>query len=120
MGYDEQKSVVWVSVRQEPCLYVNGKPYSVRSQDCPAKHLVIQEGSDIASLEQKVAKGIKKEDKFLWVQDEVGEKEKESAPEYKPQEGRPDSILTLGDSLAAETKKQPKLKTMRIPFNLYE
>lgn len=129
--YDEQKSVVWVSVRQEPCLYVNGKPYSVRNKDCPAKHLVIQEGSDIASLEQKVAKGIKKEDKFLWVQhyeekivgtdeDEVGEKEKEAAPEYKLQEGRPDSILTLGDSLTAETKKQPKLKTMRIPFNLYE
>merc|ERR1712180_579810 len=89
--YDEQKSVVWVSVRQEPCLYVNGKPYSVR----------------------------KKEDKFQWVQDEVGEKSKEICPDYKPQEGRPDSILTLGDSLAAEVKKQGKLKTMRIPFNLY-
>merc|ERR1712180_340214 len=117
--YDEQKSVVWVSVRQEPCLYVNGKPYSVRNKENPARHLVIQEGSDIASLEQKVAKGIKKEDKFQWVQDEVGEKSKEICPDYKPQEGRPDSILTLGDSLAAEVKKQGKLKTMRIPFNLY-
>merc|ERR1712126_387712 len=48
-----------------------------------------------------------------------GEKSKEVCPDYKPQEGRPDSILTLGDSLAAEVKKQGKLKTMRIPFNLY-
>jgi len=127
--YDEQKNAVWVSVRQEPCLYVNGKPYSIRKAGAVAKHLVIDEASEIGSLEQKVAKQIKKEDKFMWVQyfeeklpgseDEVGEKTKENMPAYELQQGRPDSLSTLGDLLSAETKKQPKLETMRIPLNLY-
>ena len=117
--YDEQKAVVWVSTRQEPCVYVNGKPYSVRNTEKLAKHMVLEEASDISSLEQKVAKEIKKEDKFMWVQDEVGDKSKEKAPEYKLQEGRPDQISTLGDLLAAEVKKQPKLETMRIPVSMY-
>lgn len=117
--YDEQKSVIWVSLRQEPCLYVNGKPYSVRASDTPHIHMVVQEASDIASLEQKVAKEIKKEDKFLWVQDLMGEKKQEKIPQYQPQEGRPDSVSTLGDTMSAESKKQSKLKTMRIPYNLY-
>merc|ERR1712112_734889 len=104
--YDEQKNAVWVSVRQEPCLYVNGKPYSIRKAGAVAKHLVIDEASEIGSLEQKVAKQIKKEDKFMWVQyfeeklpgseDEVGEKTKENMPAYELQQGRPDSLSTLG------------------------
>jgi len=128
--YDEQKNVVWVSVRQEPCVYVNGKPYSVRKADALVKHLVIDEANDINSLEQKVAKQIKKEDKFMWAQfheetlkgseeDEVGEKTKENMPDYQLQQGRPDAITTLGDLLTAEVKKQSKLETMRIPLNLY-
>ena len=41
--YDEQKAVVWVSTRQEPCVYVNGKPYSVRNTEKLAKHMVLEE-----------------------------------------------------------------------------
>jgi len=117
--YDEQKNVVWISLRQEPCVYVNGKPYSVRSTDDMTNHLMMTEASDISSLEQKVVKEIKKEDKFMWAQDEVGDKSKETAPDGKLQQGRPDSLSTLGDLLAAEVKKQGKLETMRIPLNLF-
>merc|ERR1719367_542479 len=127
--YDEQKNVVWISLRQEPCVYVNGKPYSVRSTDDMANHLTMTEASDISSLEQKVVKEIKKEDKFMWAQyveqkigaeqDEIGDKSKETAPESKLQQGRPDSLSTLGDLLAAEVKKQGKLETMRIPLNQF-
>ena len=94
-------------IRQEPCVYVNGKPYSVRSTDDMTNHLMMTEvpnitititittaititttittaisitqcnvwndnhfyqASDISSLEQKVVKEIKKEDKFMWAQ----------------------------------------------------
>merc|ERR1712130_82540 len=115
----EQKNVVWISLRQEPCVYVNGKPYSVRSTDDMANHLTMTEASDISSLEQKVVKEIKKEDKFMWAQDEIGDKSKETAPDSKLQQGRPDSLSTLGDLLAAEVKKQGKLETMRIPLNQF-
>jgi len=117
--YDEQKNVVWISLRQEPCIYVNGKPYNVRATDDMANHLVMTEASDLSSLEQKMVKEIKKEDKFMWAQEEVGDKSKETAPESKLQQGRPDSLSTLGDLLAAEVKKQGKLETMRIPLNQF-
>jgi len=117
--YDEQKNVVWISLRQEPCIYVNGKPYNVRATDDMANHFVMTEASDLSSMEQKMVKEIKKEDKFLWAQEEVGDKSKETAPERKLQQGRPDSLSTLGDLLAAEVKKQGKLETMRIPLNQF-
>jgi len=128
--YDEQKNVVWISLRQEPCIYVNGKPYNVRATDDMANHLVMTEASDLSSMEQKMVKEIKKEDKFMWAQyveqkiggteqEEVGDKSKETAPESKLQQGRPDSLSTLGDLLAAEVKKQGKLETMRIPLNQF-
>ncbi|XP_023334003.1 uncharacterized protein LOC111705627 [Eurytemora carolleeae] len=28
--FDEQKNVLWVNLRQEPVLYVNGTPYGIR------------------------------------------------------------------------------------------
>lgn len=117
--YDEQKAVVWISLRQEPCVYVNGKPYSVRNPEELARHMVMEEASDISSLEQKAVKEIKKEDKFMWVQDQIGDKSKETAPDYKLEQGRPDSLSTLGEVLEAEKKKQTKLETMRIPLSLY-
>merc|ERR1719432_136341 len=92
-------------------------------------HLMMTEASDISSLEQKVVKEIKKEDKFMWAQyveqkigadqDEIGDKSKETVPDSKLQQGRPDSLSTLGDLLAAEVKKQGKLETMRIPLNQF-
>ena len=30
-------------IRQEPCIYVNGKPYNVRASDDMANHLVMSE-----------------------------------------------------------------------------
>lgn len=125
--YDEQKAVVWISLRQEPCVYVNGKPYSVRNPEELARHIVMEEASDISSLEQKAVKEIKKEDKFMWVQyheeqnnqDQIGDKSKETAPDYKLEQGRPDSLSTLGEVLEGEKKKQGKLETIRIPLALY-
>ena len=89
--------ILMFKIRQEPCVYVNGKPYSVRSTDDMTNHLMMTEvpnitititittaisitqcnvwnnnhfyqASDISSLEQKVVKEIKKEDKFMWAQ----------------------------------------------------
>merc|ERR1719447_10077 len=105
--YDEQKNVVWISLRQEPCIYVNGKPYNVRATDDMANHLVMTEASDLSNMEQKMVKEIKKEDKFMWAQEEVGDKSKETAPESKLQQGRPDSLSTQGDQEGGQVHVGP-------------
>jgi len=116
--YDEQKNALWVNLRQEPVLYVNGKPYSVRATDDLANHLVLDEAFEMNNLENKVASAIKKEDKFMFAKDQVGERLHEKVPEYKLETGRPDNISTLSDTMAAEAKKQSKLEVMRIPLSL--
>ena len=35
--------ILMILIRQEPCVYVNGKPYNVRSTDDMANHLVMTE-----------------------------------------------------------------------------
>ena len=39
--HDHDKSTI--SIRQEPCIYVNGKPYNVRATDDMTNHLVLTE-----------------------------------------------------------------------------
>jgi len=116
--YDEQKAAVWVNLRQEPVIYINGKSYSVRETGCLESQVVLEDTFQINNLENKVAKAIKKDDKFQYAQDEVGERLIEKMPSYSLKEGRPDNILPLGEALQAEAKKQTKLETLRVPLNL--
>jgi len=116
--YDEQKAVVWINLRQEPVLYINGKPYSVRETDMLTDHLVLDDTFQINNLENKMAKDIKKEDKFMFGKDEVGERLIEKMPDYSLQEGRPDNIAALGETMQGEAKKQGKLESTRVPLHL--
>merc|ERR1712025_261117 len=116
--YNEQKAVVWINLREEPVLYINGKSYSVRETDSLTAHMVLDDTFQINTLENKVAKEIKKEDKFMYAKDAVGERLVEKMPEYKLEEGRPDNIVALGEAMQAEAKKQPKLEATRVPLHL--
>merc|ERR1711892_158684 len=116
--YDEQKNVLWVNLRQEPVLYVNGKPYSVRNSDDLAGHIVLNEAFEINNIENKMASEIKKADKFTFCKDLIGEKAQEKAPEYVTETGRPDNINTLSEVFSLATKKEPKLEFKKIPLEL--
>merc|ERR1712117_874829 len=81
--YDEQKNALWVSLRQEPVVYVNGLPHSVRNSDDLAGHIVLNEAFEINNIENKMASEIKKAGEFTFYKDLVGERAPEKALEYK-------------------------------------
>merc|ERR1712045_604196 len=116
--YDEQKSVSWVNLRQEPVLYVNGTPYSIRSSDDLAGHIVLNEAYEINNIENSMASELKKAGDFQFYKDQVGEKAVEKAPAPVSGSGRADSVNTLNEVFSAVSKKQQKLEYKRIPLNL--
>jgi len=116
--YDEQKSVLWVNLRQEPVLYVNGAPYSIRSSDDLAGHIVLNEAFEINNIENAMASELKKAGDFDFYKDQAGEKAVEKPPPPVVEKGRPDSVNTLNELFSFASKKQPKLEYKRIPLNL--
>jgi len=116
--YDEQKNVLLVNLRQEPVVYVNGLPHSVRNSDDLAGHIVLNEAFEINNIENKMASEIKKAGEFIFCRDLMGERAVEKVPEYKTESGRADSVSTLSEVFSAATKKEPKLECKRIPLEL--
>ena len=95
--YDEQKHVLWVNVRQEPVLYINGAPYSIRSSEDVAGHLVLNEAFEMNNLENAMASELKKSQtgEFSYFKDQVGEKAVEKTPPSVPAKGRADNVVTV-------------------------
>jgi len=118
--YDEQKHVLWVNVRQEPVIYINGSPYSIRSSDDVAGHLVFNEAFEMNNMENSMASELKKSQtgEFNYFKDQVGEKAVEKIPPAVPAKGRADNVVTLSEAFSQAAKKEPKLEYKRIPLNL--
>jgi len=116
--YDEQKNVLWVNLRQEPVLYINGKPHSVRNSDDLAGHIVLNEAFEINNIENKMASELKKSGEFLFCKDLIGERAQEKVPEYKTENGRADSVNTVSEVFGFASKKESKLEFKKIPLEL--
>lgn len=117
--YDEQKAVLWVNIRQEPVLYLNGDPYSIRPKDKFQTHMVFKEAFAINNVENEMVSKLKKGDgSFTFYKDVVGEQEKEKLVEVEQESGKVSSISTIGELFSSAAKKEPKLESSRIPINL--
>jgi len=118
--FDEQKNLLWVNLRQEGVVYINGKPYSVRDTASLEKHMCMTEAFAINNLENDVVSSVKKGDgSYAFYKDQVGEQEKETLPaEYKEEKAKVESVSTLSELFSAAAKKEPKLESTRIPMNL--
>ena len=118
--YDEQKHVLWVNVRQEPVIYINGAPFSVRSSDDVAGHLVFNEAFEMNNIENAMASELKKSQtgEFTYFKDQVGEKAVEKIPPAVPAKGRADNVVTVSELFGTVAKKETKLEYKRIPLNL--
>jgi len=117
--FDEQKAVLWVNLRQEAVVYINGKPYSVREKDNLQQHMKIKEAFEINNLENDVCGKLKKGDgTFKFFKDKVGEQKKERLLEVEEETAKIESVSTLAEIFSAAAKKEPKLESTRIPFNL--
>merc|ERR1712080_803361 len=98
--YADEKHIFWVNLRQEPVIYVNGKPFTGRD---PAKvnfHLEIKNrGED-----------------FKYFKDQFGEHPEERANNEELTE-KLTGVTTLNEIYAAIKEKVPKLEPIRIPMN---
>ena len=72
--YSDEKVMFWVNLRQEPVVYVNGKPYSAREPDKLNSHIEVGDMEELHKMEAAFTKEI--EDRgaeFKYYQDQYGE-----------------------------------------------
>ena len=78
--YGDEKNIFWVNLRQEPVIYVNGKPFTAREADKLNYHVEISNPEDITKYEEAFAKEVKERgDDFKFFQDQYGEHPEERA-----------------------------------------
>jgi len=117
--YDEQKKVLWVNLRQEPVVYVNGKPYSLRMSDNLDNHIVSSEAFEINNMENTMAGKLKKAGgEFKYFTDKMGEHLREMVTDHKEEAGKVEAVATLSEIYSGLAKKEAKLESLRIPMNL--
>jgi len=126
--YGDEKHVFWVNLRQEPVVYVNGKPFTARD---PANtlaaiglncnpinfHLEMNNPEDVTALENSFAEEVKKRgDDFKFFKDQFGEHPEERANNEEITE-KLTGVTTLNEIYAAIKEKVPKFEPLRIPTN---
>jgi len=115
--YGDEKHIFWVNLRQEPVIYVNGKPYTARDPEKINFHLEINNPEDTAKLETDFAEDVKKRgDEFKYYKDQFGEHPEDRAHNEEITE-KLAGVTTLNEIYAAIKDKVPKLEPIRIPMN---
>merc|ERR1711970_1451048 len=116
--YGDEKHIFWVNLRQEPVVYVNGKPYTARD---PAKvnfHLEVNNPEDCTKLENEFAEEIKKRgEDFKYFKDQFGEHPDERSEGNVELSAKLEGVTTINEIYAAIKEKVPKVEPIRIPIN---
>merc|ERR1711936_264756 len=110
--YGDEKHVFWVNLRQEPVVYVNGKPFTARDPANPLAaiglncnpinfHLEMNNPEDVTALENTFAEEIKKRgEDFKFFKDQFGEHPEERANNEEITE-KLTGVTTLNEIYAA-------------------
>jgi len=128
--YGDEKHVFWVNLRQEPVVYVNGRPFTARDpkniviQIDPTNpnqdvnfHLEINNPEECTAIENDFAEEIKKRgEDFKFYKDQFGEHPEERSQIEECSE-KLAAVLTINEIYAAIKEKVPKLEPIRIPMN---
>ena len=115
--YGDEKHVFWVNLRQEPVVYVNGKPFTARDPNNINFHLEMNNPEDVTALENSFAEEIKKRgDDFKFFKDQFGEHPEDRANNEEITE-KLAGVTTLNEIYAAIKEKVPKFEPLRIPTN---
>merc|ERR1712227_454386 len=78
--HGDEKHVFWVNLRQEPVIYVNGKPFTARDPTNINFHLEINNPEETSKLEADFAEEVKKRgEDFKYYKDQFGEHPEERA-----------------------------------------
>merc|ERR1712168_438977 len=126
--YGDEKHIFWVNLRQEPVVYVNGKPYTARHPANPLAamgikcnpvnfHLEVNNPEECTTMENDFAEEIKKRgEDFKYFKDQFGEHPEERASNEELSE-KLAGVTTLNEIYGAIKDKVPKLEPIRIPMN---
>merc|ERR1712088_1117542 len=115
--YGDEKHIFWVNLRQEPVVYVNGKPFTARDPANINFHLEINNPEETSKLETEFAEEVKKRgEDFKYYKDQFGEHPEERVNNEEISE-KLSGVTTLNEIYAAIKDKVPKLEPIRIPMN---
>merc|ERR1711971_426946 len=115
--YGDEKHIFWVNLRQEPVVYVNGKPFTARDPANINFHLEINNPEETSKMETEFAEEVKKRgEDFKYYKDQFGEHPEERATNDEISE-KLTGVTTLNEIYAAIKEKVPKLEPIRIPMN---
>jgi len=116
--YGDEKIIYWANLRQEPVVYVNGKPYTARDPNKLNYHLEVKNPDDVSKMEEEFAGVIKdRGEEFKFYQDQYGEHPDERAVKNEEVAEKLADIQTLTTIFGALKEKNDKVNAIRIPVN---
>jgi len=116
--YGDEKIIYWANLRQEPVVYVNGKPFTARD---PAKinyHLEVKNPDDVSKMEDELAEVVQgRGEDFKFYQDQYGEHPDERAVKNEELTEKLANVQTLTFIYGGLKEKNEKVNAIRIPLN---
>jgi len=116
--YGDEKNIYWVNLRQEPVVYVNGKPYSARDPEKLHYHLTLKDPKEVADWEEGFVKAIKaRGEEFAFIQDQFGEHPDDRGTECNKNTEKLAEVQSLTEVFGGLKAKLNKVEALRIPVN---
>merc|ERR1712088_544209 len=116
--YGDEKNIYWVNLRQEPVVYVNGKPYSARDPEKLHYHLTLKDPKEVADWEEGFVKAIKaRGEEFEYIQDQFGEHPDDRGTECNKNTEKLAEVQSLTEVFGGLKAKLNKVEALRIPVN---
>jgi len=116
--YGDEKNIYWVNLRQEPVVYVNGKPYSARDPEKLHYHLTLKDPKEVADWEEGFVKAIKaRGEEFNYIQDQFGEHPDDRGTECNKNTEKLAEVQSLTEVFGGLKAKLNKVEALRIPVN---
>lgn len=116
--YGDEKNVFWVNLRQEPVVYVNGKPFTARDPARLNYHLEVTDAEDVTKMENAFAEELKtRGPDFKYFQDQYGEHPDERSVKDQEVTEKLEKLTTLTEIFTDLVAKNPKVQALRIPLN---
>lgn len=116
--YGDEKIIYWANLRQEPVVYVNGRPFTARDPEKLNYHLEVTDPNGVSKMEDEFAEELKKRgDDFKFYQDQYGEHPDDRAIKNDEVVEKLADVQTLTNIFGALKEKVDKVNAIRIPIN---
>merc|ERR1712062_288135 len=116
--FGDEKIIYWANLRQEPVVYVNGKPFTARDPEKLNDHLEVGNAADVSKMEDDFAAEItKRGEDFKSYQDQYGEHPDDRVVKNDEISEKLAEVKTLTQIFGGLKEKVDKINAIRIPVN---